>query len=172
MWTLCKVPADWQRHCEETARALNIVGTCIKWGDGPQSYPCLLASLQQGPGRMVTAFVYETEARMLMAALPATQAFVAEQAQMASQSPETLQAQQMLQAEVPGGEPIGSQQQNFNVYVAAHLLTVAWFLVESGLCGKEGQKGFETKLAEFTAQVDQWHTADIEARLRETLRQH
>lgn len=105
MWTLCRAPADWQKHCEETARSLNIVGSLIKWGEGPQTYPCLLASLQQGPGRMVTAFVYETEARMLLAALPAPAAQVMEQAQMAQMEAEGSGSgcQKMLQAQVPGG---------------------------------------------------------------------
>lgn len=158
MFKLIQGPADWEQHRKEVALSLNITGQLVTWGKGPQSYPCLVASLQTGPLRINTAYVYPQDARVLLNAVAALESSEA----IPLEAGGDAFGQQAVKQAAPAIPP--SMQQQFNVHVTAQLLAMTYYIVESGLCTKEA---FEQKLAQFTAQVDQWHTEDIEAKLRE-----
>ncbi len=77
MWTLLRQASDWTRYQEDTARDTNTVGVPSVWGNGPQEYPCLVATIKvKASGEMPSmksAFVFRSDAEALLRVCTATE---------------------------------------------------------------------------------------------------
>jgi hypothetical protein len=140
-WTMLKAPPEWDQYRQQVARSQGVVPDAVAWGHGPQSYPCLVATLPTGtrPGeklRLTSAYVYATDAEELLRA--------AGSGQQAPRSPDDVA--------LPG-------QKDFNRWTAAHLMVIAYYLVETRICKKDD---YETKLLEALELVDSVKVDDVE----------
>jgi hypothetical protein len=155
MWTLLRTTPDWEAHKKEMAVAMQVPANVVAWGKGPQRFPCLVSSIipQVIPEvgkheiKVVSAYVYEDDAEALMTAAGRT-------------------------VRDPDAPPVPNQRQ-FNRWVAAHLLTLSHFVVETGLCApgkgaEAGKAAFEDKLTESIECVDAWHS-EKKAEVRQKL---
>jgi hypothetical protein len=75
MWTVLRGHADWERYQQAVAAQSGYVGTPINWGGGPKEYPCLVSTYLPPPRpgeqpRLVSAYVYESDAQALLKAAP------------------------------------------------------------------------------------------------------
>lgn len=139
MWTLLRNSLDWERYCQNMAQQTGATGTLVNWGQGPKEYPALVCSYQASPLKIVSAYVYETDARQLIQSLGTP-----------------------LNADVPVAEPVvpaaessnNPKQSEFNKWAAAHFLTLAHYMIETGICTRQG---FEQKLTEALSLVDEVH---------------
>jgi len=143
MWTLLKNAADWATYQTDTARRLSLGGENIAWGSGPQSYPALVCTLLPPrpagtDAKLYSAYVYLADAEELFKAAGRKIA-----------DPDA---------------PVPPNQKQFNRWVAAQQMTVAYFLVETGICKKEQ---YEEKLLEMIVKVDEYHSDK-----REELKKH
>lgn len=134
MWTLLKSIEDWAAYQVDTAKRLSLGGENIAWGSGPQSYPALVCTLlpPRPAGtdpKLYSAYVYMSDAEELFKAAG--------------------------RKVVDPDAPVLPNQKQFNRWVAAQQMTVAHFLVETGIC-KEGQ--YEDKLLEMITKVDEYHS--------------
>jgi hypothetical protein len=122
MWNLLSKPEDWEAHKKETVERFGLTGGVMAWGDGPKEYPCLAGSVPSSRGNqvvVVSAYVYVADAQNLLRAAGAS---------------------------CQGGESSPSPQQDqFNRWVAAYMMTMAYFCRETGLFKPEP---FEEQLAE------------------------
>lgn len=133
MFTLLRHAEDWDQYRKQLAAQAGLSGVLINWGNGPKTYPCLVCSTDKGPMRMISAYVYKADAEKLLRFAANSATVVPGPAQVAPASARTLV--------------------DYYRHVAAHFLTVAYFMVETGLCKPEQ---FESKMIEFLAKVDQW----------------
>lgn len=154
-WTVLKSPSEWEAHKKQMADIMQVSVASVTWGGGPQRFPCLVSSLvpkvvPTGCKHDVvvnSAYVYEDDAEVLLKA-----------AGRPVRDPDA---------------PVTPNQQQFNRWVAAHLLTLSHYIVETGLCApgkgaEAGKAAFEEKLTESIECVDQWHGENKKA-LREKL---
>lgn len=140
MFSLLRDPKDWERYKAELAQREAFKDHEVSWGRGPHHYPCLVETLVlRGPIRLMSAYVYEENARQLLDACPQHVAAAPAPAQDRGAWPEWF-------------KEVWAKQQAFNHHLTADFLTVVYFLVATGICKEEG---FEQKQQEFTAFVDQ-----------------
>jgi len=137
MWTLLRNSVDWERYCQQMGQQIGAVGTLTQWGSGPKEYPALVCSYQASPLKVVSAYVYETDARILIQALG---------------TPLNDNVPVAAPAVQAAASPNNPKQGEFNKWAAAHFLTVAHFLIETGICTKQA---FEQKLTEALSLVDE-----------------
>lgn len=147
MWTLLRNAVDWDRYCQQMAQQVGSVGTLTQWGSGPKEYPVLVCSYQASPLKIVSAYVYETDARMLIQSLNTP---LNDQVPVAT--PATNKADTC---------PGNTTQGEFNKWAAAHFIVVAHFLIETGICSRQV---FEQKLTEALSLVD-----EVQAEKRDAL---
>lgn len=117
MWTRIDNAGEWDSYKVKIAASAN--HGLIDWSSGPDDYPCLASSMAMpanGKTVMVTAFVYRADAQMLLGKIEPTQ-----------------------------GEVVTKQQDDFNQYTTAFMLTLAYYMRETGICKPED---FEVRLAE------------------------
>lgn len=148
MFSVIKSPADWEAHKTTVASAMSVPCARMTWGKGPQAFPCLLSSHippfpAGGTAAVYTAYVYIDDCEML------------------------LKAAGRLPEKKPDA-PAPPDQRTHNRWVNANLMTVAYFLVETGICS---QDRYETKLLEMVEKVDEYAKADKRAYL-DTLKAH
>ena len=147
MWTLLRNSVDWDRYCQQMAQQTGVTGTLVNWGQGPKEYPALVCSYQASPLKIVSAYVYETDARILIQSLGTP-----------------------LNDNVPVAAPAATaadsnaKQGEFNKWAAAHFLTIAHFMIETGICTKDR---FEQKLTEALSLVDEVQAEKRDALLAE-----
>lgn len=146
MWKLLKSTEDWINYKRSTLRDCNAPDGFFDFGVGPVAYPCLIDTLipaiyRNGshlrvatePPQQIklhTAFVYVRDANML------------------------LQTQSTTQPDVSAVvAPVAKQQERFNMWVAASLLTVAKYLTTTGLCAP--RTGLEANEAAYEATLEE-----------------
>ena len=141
MWRLLKNVNDWQVNCGQVLMQSGMTTAQVEWGGGPTDYPCLAATVIIG-NKALSAFVYRNNALELLASCKQAEEVrqFGSRAKVASH-PELT----------PDAMPVDGQA-NFNRWVSAHFLTIAYFLRETGIC-KEEQ--FEYKLLESLVLVDE-----------------
>ena len=115
MWTVLKSIKCWERYQNETAQSLGVAGLPVAWGTGPKEYPALISTymppVQAGqPPKLVSAYVYESDAAALYAAMGAK---VSPPVTAKSVGPSA----QILTSDIP-------HQGNFNRWVTAYLLAL------------------------------------------------
>lgn len=136
MWTLLKAPEDWEEHKKVVARTMMVRDELVKYGAGPKTYPALVCSLippkTPDPSKhevvINSAYVYEADAEILLKA-----------AGRHLRDPDA---------------PVPSSQREFNLWVAAQLMTITYYLVETGICAPGVARGEERKKANETAYED------------------
>jgi hypothetical protein len=123
----------------------------VTWSGLPPEFPCLVGvKILAGPGQRPEAHVccfLPQGARYLLAAL--------------DDKSTTLQGPHRQPASTPTPTVSPSLAETLRS-VSANLLTVAHFLVETGICKQEQ---YLEKYTAFLAQVDQWHAETVEDRL-------
>lgn len=129
-WNPLVTSDDWSKHCEQQLRTHSLAADQVNFGKGPNSYPCLVATIYVPPSpggvaKMVSAYVYVDDAKALL--------------KMAGVGVQDLDA------------PKSPNQEQFNRWLSAQMLTVVWFLVQTGICKPEQ---FETKMLEKLDMVD------------------
>jgi hypothetical protein len=129
-WTLLKSTEDWTEYQKRTAKTLRVSPTNVDWGSPPESYPCLVSTLfpprpAGSQPRAYSAFVYESDAEEVM----------------------TAAGRKMLDADMP----LPPTQAQYNRWMAAQMLTIVHYMVETGICKKEQ---YEDKLLESIELVD------------------
>jgi hypothetical protein len=150
VFELLTSPADWDAFRARVAARLGLVEDRLACGQGPQAYPCLVASYDVVGGatpRVVMCYVYQGDADRLLCACP-----VAQERAPADRVPI---AQPVVSAKAPADPQPG--QDEFNRTTAANLLTLAWVAVETGFIK---EKVYEQKFQEFLAMIDQLTAED------------
>lgn len=143
-WTLLKTADEWKQYQSKMAKTLRVNPAAVSWGDPPESYPCLVCTLfpPRPAGtqpRAFSAFVYEGDAEELMSSA----------------------GRKFIDRDVPA--PVTQGQ--YNRWMAAQMLTVVHFMVETGICKKDQ---YEEKLLESIELVD-GYTRDKRNELKEKL---
>lgn len=145
---LLRNPADWMGLQQQACAAHGLTPNEVVWSGLPPEFPCLAGvKILTGPGQRPEAHVccfLPQGARYLLAALEGTQSPL--QGPHRQSAPSAAPAVSPTLAETLRG-------------VSANLLTVAHFLVETGICKKEQ---YLEKYTAFLAQVDQWHAEAVE----------
>ncbi len=144
-WTIIRTPECWAKYQQVTAETLKIKAEQVAWGDGPQQYPALACTLMPprppgAPIKLYSAYVYPSDAEELLKAAGVKL--------------------------VDPDAPVVPSQPQFNRWVAAQMMTVAYFLVETGICKPEQ---FEDKLLEMITKVDEYQgekKEELKAQLR------
>jgi hypothetical protein len=134
MWTRLDSAAQWEEYRRKTAKIFCVESAPIAWGHGPKEYPCLVVTTaipNQNPISMISAYVYKADAEILLPPV----------AKLTEQD-NTVQCV----------NTVGAKQEDFNRWISAVTLTVAWFLKNTGICTAEG---YEKKLAESLSLVDE-----------------
>jgi len=147
MWTTITSLKDWLAYKNDLAAKLSFSPQfSISWGNDPQAYPCLVSTLLPSRSggmelKAYTAFVYPADCE------------------------ELLKLTERKPTPVAATTAVSPNQNQFNRWVAAELLTVVHYLVETGLCAPRGGlpanvTAFEDKLLEMIEMVDQYHSED------------
>ena len=144
MWTLLRTIEEWKKYCHDMSQQIGISASVIDFGRGPQTYPCLVCSTALNSMKYVSAFVYPENALLLLKncslrELPPGLERSEPIAAHAAKEPKTI-------------EVIPSGQNEFNLHLAADVLTLTWAIVELGAIKKET---FTQKHIEFMAMLDQ-----------------
>lgn len=143
MWTLLRSTLCWEKYQQETSKNMGVVGVPISWGSGPTSFPALVCTYmppqQPGqPAKLVSAYVYKSDAEALLAAMPAP--------------PKAAPVATVTEI-APVAKPVDtSQQDNCNRYTAAHLLAIIKDLKSVNITTEER---YEQSLMYFLRLVDE-----------------
>lgn len=145
MWTVLENSKHWVNYLSTIMRdTRDSDNDIVVVGGEPTEYPCAVTSIvvsASGGRKLLSAFMYSADAKNLLNA--GSPRSFGEKAKLgrAVVHPETI----------PEALPVDSAQQgNFNRWVSAHLLTVAYFLRETGICKPAA---FEEKLLEMLETV-------------------
>lgn len=148
MWTLLCTVTDWEKHQKDTMLSLGISGLSVLWGKGPKEYPCLVSTCLPtnaiSPLKLLSAYVFVSDARALIAAIDDEQAV-----KKSFIGPRTEKITQAL-----------PNQDNFNRWVSAYLLALVRELREIGAIKAEL---FENSLAESLQLIDEVTTEKKDA---------
>lgn len=146
-WTIVRNREEWAKYRELTAEKLKISADNVAWGDEPEAYPLLACTLMPprpagASPKLYTAFVYPADAEELMKAA----------------------GKKFLEPD----DPVPPNQKQFNRWVAAQMMAISYFLVETGICKPEQ---YEDKLLEMICKVDEYQTEKKEE-LRAQMRKY
>lgn len=131
MFTTLLTAADWAAYRSRLAADLAVDENQVEWGSGPVDYPCLVTTLfpPKPAGCRTTGyscFVYRADVEALLGPKPAAE------------------AKPVKPAKTKG-------MYEFQRWVAAQQMTVAYFLTETGICTRER---YEEQLLEALETVD------------------
>lgn len=65
--SLIRTPAGWQEYIRSYQQRYGLAAGQVQWGQGPEHFPCLVASILAGPGKIVSCYVYPEQAQALLA---------------------------------------------------------------------------------------------------------
>lgn len=137
MWTVIRSAEDWENYQKTVSSGLGTTVNNIAWGNPPESFPCLAATIVPPriagtPAKAMSAFVYEADAEELLKAA----------------GRKTVD---------PDARPPVTQDQ-FNRWTAAQLTAIIAFLVDTAICRKEQ---FEEKMIECVEFVDAYRAGKL-----------
>lgn len=140
-WSLLRSVADWNAYQQSFAAASDCA--VVDWGAGPRVYPCLIVSycLHAPLSRVISAYVYRDDALQLL---------------------DAAQVKQRIGESLPDPTRKEPNQHDFNRWLTAHVLTLVYFMRETGICRPEQ---YEERLAESLALVDEIRSGDRAAAL-------
>ncbi len=133
--------AEWDQYRHELAGRFGIEVDNVRWGGGPQAYPCCVASVRRTADTVASAYFYVADAiRLLQEAGCPVPRPAAPPPTAAGLDPDSVKESARM--------------------AAANLLTIVHFLVETGIC-RPGQ--YEKVLQAKLAEVDQNEQAALAA---------
>ena len=132
-WTLLTSESDWQLYQQGVATALSRISTDVEWGTPPVVYPCLVASFEQTPGQMASSYVFPHDARMLLS---------------------SVQTKSETKAPAPSPD-ISDAQADHNKSMAAHVLSLAKILIDTGIITEEKYRDRHTAMLAYIDQAAQ-----------------
>jgi hypothetical protein len=181
-WSLLRNVGDWDRYRVMMSEHFQVDPQNVSWGKGPSEFPCLACSYPASKLKIVGCYVYKGDAMALLNAggfipvakpampnpgMPPQQQqkpFMTPQVPLpprpqgsASPAPDEVRgaiqgAMQLIgQTHQAVQQDIAGRTEN-DKSVIAHLLTIIWFLVETGIAK---QPQYEEHYAAKLAEVDQ-----------------
>lgn len=143
---------DWTAFKQRIALSRSWDASAVTWGRGPQEYPCLIAVKVTSQTDVTTAYVYLAHAIHL-----------AQAAGLVVSSPGNVPGKPVRigpQSEICDEATLDKAQDEFNVSVSAHVLSLVRLLVDTGIV-TEGK--YEEIQSAMLAKVDQWKKAATDA---------
>ena len=133
--------AEWDQYRHEMAARYGLEAAVVRFGAGPQAYPCCVASVRKDVETVASAYFYVADAIRLLqeagAPLPKPEP---PPAPATALDPESIKENARM--------------------VSANLLAIVHFLVETGICRTEQ---YEEVLNAKLAEVDQNERAALDA---------
>jgi hypothetical protein len=177
-WTLIRSHDEWQEYCRDYELAKSWEAGHVSWPSVPASYPCMVTTYSPHLYRVVSAFLYITQATQLLAAagmnVGRNPAFGSDQERRDHTGDIGVMAES---ANVVGSGPVPPQQRagtrsqaNFNRYVQANLLAMWRSLTPREGCivpvpGVTAEQA-QDLVIEALSDVDQWSRADLAQRTK------
>lgn len=166
-WVLLKDVQDWEAYQTRVAVLLNVPATMVQWGMPPAQYPCLAATTTREVNdgtvhthrtRLLTCLLYVGEALELVRAAGHT---VLEPPPVFTYAPPRVQPEP-APVESASAETAGWRRQVAEAQrsTSANLLTIAHFLVETGICRRDA---YEEQYQRFLREIDQLDAGRREA---------
>lgn len=65
---LINTKQEWLEYTQRFSQENSLALSQVQWGHGPEQYPCLVASVPQGVGKIVSCYIYPEQAEVLLTA--------------------------------------------------------------------------------------------------------
>jgi hypothetical protein len=146
--------SDWENHRKALCVANGVQESAMQWGAGPAAFPCMAASRVVSPRKVLSCYVYVSDALTLLKAAGVT---VEEKVPSDPGPVVAPKLGESRSAEVKLADSTGSPDVSraFERSLAAHVLTLMERSVEVGLFGKDGMATYATSYAKHLSAVNQ-----------------
>ena len=130
-------PAEWMDYRSRHSRLLSVPDTNEQWGLGPNTYPCLAATVKAGFNKLATCFMFPQDAVTLLAS--AVNADPTPLPAVAKQKAEAVEAASL---------------KTFAAAVNAHLLAIIQVMVDTSLVSEKQYEALYNQKLSFVDQAD------------------